>query len=154
MAINLLDRYNPEELNAKLGTTVEVVGEGVSRALVVTKENLIPVMEKLCKSPEWAFDMLSDISSVDRKEAGLEVVYQLFSIKHKYDLRVKSIIPRDEAQVPTVTSIWPGANFMEREVYDLMGVAFPGHPNMTRLLLPEEFEGHPLRKDFKLQPRA
>ncbi|ABZ84754.1 proton-translocating NADH-ubiquinone oxidoreductase, chain c [Heliomicrobium modesticaldum Ice1] len=149
-----MDQFSQDELAARLQAEVEVTGEGVSRAVVVPKEQLLAVMEKLRREPDFAFDMLSDLTAVDRKDAGFEVVYQLFSLKHRLDLRVKTRTAAEEAQVPSVTGIWPGADWMEREVFDLMGVTFAGHPNMARLLLPDEFEGHPLRKDFKLQPRA
>ncbi|MBM7867072.1 NADH-quinone oxidoreductase subunit C [Heliomicrobium gestii] len=154
MANNLLDQFSQDDLAARLQAEVEVTGEGVSRAVVVPKEQLLMVMEKLLREPDFAFDMLSDLTAVDRKDAGFEIVYQLFSLKHRCDLRVKTRTSAEEAEAPTVTGIWPGADWMEREVFDLMGVTFAGHPNMTRLLLPDEFEGHPLRKDFKLQPRA
>lgn len=154
MASNLIDAFSLEELTARLGEGLEVSGEGVSRTLVVPKERLLTVMSKLAKDTDFCFDYLSDVTAVDRSEAGYEVVYQLFSIDKKVELMVKTKTEREPAQVPTVSDIWPGANWMEREVYDLMGITFTGHPNMTRMFLPEEFEGHPLQKTFKLQPRA
>ncbi|QGG48145.1 NADH-quinone oxidoreductase subunit C [Heliorestis convoluta] len=152
MSMSLLEKITTDDLLASLGQDVQLLGEGANLSVVVPKERLIAVMEELLKN--YSFDYLGDVTAVDRGESGFEVVYHLFSISNKYELRVKTITTQSEAEVPTVTSVWPGANWMEREVYDLMGVAFAGHPDMTRLLLPEEFEGHPLRKTFKLQPRA
>ncbi|KAB2954418.1 NADH-quinone oxidoreductase subunit C [Heliorestis acidaminivorans] len=152
MAISLLEKYSVDEVFAPFQEVVQVEGEGVSQAVVVPKEKLVTIMEHLAQN--FSLDYLSDLTAVDRGEKGFEVVYNLFSISKKFELCVKTLTSQSEAEVPTVIPVWPGADWMEREVYDLMGVTFAGHPNMTRLLLPEEFEGHPLRKTFKLQSRA
>lgn len=104
------------------------------------------------------FEMLLDITAVDylnRKEKRFEVVYLLLSIKNKTRIRLK--VPVDDGEkVPTASLLWKNANWLEREVYDMFGIEFEGHPDLRRILLYPEFEGHPLRKDYPLkksQPR-
>ncbi len=112
------------------------------------------------EDPRLGFDFLSDITAVDywqKKEPRFEVVYQLTALKNRRRLRVRVPVPENEAQVESLTPLWKGANFMEREVWDLFGIRFIGHPNLRRVLLYEEFQGHPLRKDYPVnlcQPRV
>src|SRR5438445_252625 len=106
---------------------------------------------------ETAFDLLSDILSVDYPEDAdrFEVIYLLKSLPRNHRLRLKARLPEDNPTIPTVTTVWKGANFLEREVYDLMGIKFSGHPDLRRILLPEDYEeGHPLRKDFPTEGRG
>ncbi len=107
--------------------------------------------------PALAFDHITDVCSVDYPDAPerFEVVYQLLSLPHRQRLRVKTRVPEDRPSLPTVTGTWRGAEFMEREVYDLMGIRFEGHPDLRRILMPEDFdEGYPLRKDFPAEGRG
>jgi NADH/F420H2 dehydrogenase subunit C len=108
-------------------------------------------LEVLCaylkSAPELAFDYPADITAVDWSDR-LEMVYHLYSISHKHKLTLKADLDRDKPVAPSVTSVWKGANWQEREVFDLFGIKFQGHPDMRRILLPEEFEGYPLRKDY------
>jgi len=99
------------------------------------------------------FTFLADITAVDwwPREPRFEVVYHLASAGHR--LRVKTRVPETPALLPTVQSVWPGANWLEREVWDLFGIVFEGHNDLRRLLMPEDWEGHPLRKDFPVQIR-
>jgi NADH-quinone oxidoreductase subunit C len=99
------------------------------------------------------FVLLADITAVDwwPREPRFEVVYQLASADDR--LRLKVSLAGDAARLPTVQSIWPGANWLEREVWDLFGIVFEGHGDLRRLLMPEDWEGHPLRKDFPVQIR-
>lgn len=112
------------------------------------------------EDPRLGFDFLSDLTAVDywqKKEPRFEVVYQLTALKNRQRLRVRVPVPENEAQVESLTPLWKGANFMEREVWDLFGIRFIGHPNLRRVLLYEEFQGHPLRKDYPVnlwQPRV
>ena len=101
------------------------------------------------------YDHLADITAVDYGGGRpLEVVYQLWSIPHRAALRVKCELPLDALEIESVTGIWVGANWLEREVYDLFGITFTGHPDLRRILMPENYaEGHPLRKDFPLRGR-
>jgi len=102
---------------------------------------------------ECAFNFLSDITCVDwyPAEPRFEVVYHLLSIPKKERVRLKVRLNSDNAAVESVTSVWPGANFFEREVFDLFGVRFTGHPYLRRILMPEDWEGHPLRKDYPVE---
>jgi NADH-quinone oxidoreductase subunit C len=106
------------------------------------------------------FDFLTDITAVDywkRKEPRFEVVYHLASIRERRRIRIKVPVPESDPAVESLTPLWAGANFLEREVWDLFGIRFLSHPDLRRILLYEEFEGHPLRKDYPVnlwQPRV
>ena len=99
------------------------------------------------------FDYLVDISSVDHfgEEPRFEVVYELYSMEHGAHLRLKIPVSEDSCEAPTVTDIWPTANWHEREIYDMMGIRFTDHPDLRRILMWEGYPYHPLRKDFPLQ---
>jgi NADH-quinone oxidoreductase subunit C len=96
------------------------------------------------------FDYLSCLSGVDNDKDNLAVVYHLYSFTLNHKLVLKVIVPKSEAKVPTVSDLWAAADWHEREAYDLIGVVFEGHPDLRRILLPEDWEGHPLRKDYKV----
>jgi NADH-quinone oxidoreductase subunit C len=99
--------------------------------------------------PGLAFDFLRSISAIDDAKAGrFVIVYDLISTAHRHAFAVKVACPRDNPHAPTVAAIWPAANWHEREAYDLFGIVFDGHPEMRRILLPEDWQGHPLRKDY------
>jgi len=118
--------------------------------VTVRREDIVRVAQALRDDPELAFDMVIDVLGVDmyRPEERFEVVYNLYSLKHREYLRLKVLLDEQDPTVPTVTGVWPGANWHERETYDMFGIVFTGHPDLRRLYLPEEFEYHPLRKDF------
>jgi NADH-quinone oxidoreductase subunit C len=99
------------------------------------------------------FNLLSDVTAVDwyPAEPRFEVVYHLFSIRNKERVRLKVRLNSDMTAVDSVTSVWPAANYFEREVFDLFGVRFNGHPYMRRIMMPEDWEGHPLRKDYPVE---
>ncbi len=99
--------------------------------------------------PELAFDSLLLISSVDNGNGTLSVVYHIESTKHAHQLALKATMSVDNAHLPSVTDVWLHANWHEREVWDMMGIHFDGHPDHRRLLLEDDYPGHPLRKDFK-----
>ena len=98
------------------------------------------------------FDMVVDITAIDHLETfdefRFEVVYHLYSLPHKHRLRIKVRLDEDDVHVPSVSGVWKGALWTERETYDMFGILFDGHPDLRRLLLYPEFEGHPLRKDY------
>lgn len=107
----------------------------------------------LKETPELAFDYLSDLTAVDYEDDGFQIVYHLIAIGVKATnvhrkLVVKIDVPRDNPHLPTAVDVWPTANFHEREVYDMMGVIFEGHPDLRRILMREDWVGHPLRKDY------
>lgn len=124
--------------------------EGIDMpTLVVPADQLLALMEEL--KERRGFNFLSDLTAVDfQAEDRIEMVYHLLAVPGGEALRVKVNLNRQEAEVPSLTSLWPAADVQEREAYDLMGVVFKGHPNLKRILCPDDFEGHPLRKDFKL----
>jgi NADH-quinone oxidoreductase subunit C len=121
---------------------------------VIRASHLVEVMRFLRDDPALAFDMLSDVCAVDYlpRVPRFEVVYHLYSVAKNHRLRVKVQVD-ENTSVPSVTPLWASANWMEREVYDLYGVGFDGHPDLRRILLYDEFEGHPLRKDYPKERR-
>ncbi len=138
-----------EEVTAKLeqqfpGSIIESSRNG----LLVKKDSLFSLVSFLKTASGLDFDYLSTITAVDYY-GYFELVYQLISIKHNHSLVLKvRCYDRDKPSVPSVVSLYQGANYQEREIYDLMGVSFEGHPNLKRIVLWEGFEGYPLRKDY------
>jgi NADH-quinone oxidoreductase subunit C len=117
-------------------------------AVVLNSESLIQVAGFLKTNPDHLYNYLSDITSVDYLDY-FEVVYRLTSIEHNRSLVLKTrCYNRENPVVPSITCLWKGANFMEREIFDLMGISFSGHPEMKRIFLWEGFKGNPLRKDY------
>ena len=117
----------------------------------VDPAQLLDVMRFLRDDEATAFEMLMDLTAVDllgRREPRFEVVYHLYSVARGHRLRVKAGVPESAPEIASLCPIWPSANWMEREVWDLYGIRFNGHPDLRRLLLYDEFEGHPLRKDY------
>lgn len=113
------------------------------------------ILDWLKNEPSQLYAYLSDVTAVDYGEGRpLQVVYQLFSIAHRRHLRVKVELPLDELEIDSVVPLWQGANWLEREVWDLFGIRFRNHPDLRRILMPANYaEGHPLRKDFPLRGR-
>lgn len=108
---------------------------------------LLPVCEMLHSKQDMAFDYLADITAIDWQDR-IEVVYQLTALASNVRVALRVDLDREAPEVDSVTSVWKGADYQEREAYDLMGVNFKGHPDLRRILLPEDWEGHPLRKDY------
>jgi NADH-quinone oxidoreductase subunit C len=130
---------------------VEAVGEVTA---IIPREHLIEVCSYLKADGETRFDFLSDICGVDRgpeEEPRFEVNYHLFSTIKHHRLRLKVLLREEDARVPSVTGVWRTANWHERETFDLFGVNFEGHPDLRRILLPDDWQGHALRKDFPLR---
>lgn len=115
----------------------------------------LEVLAWLKEDPGQHFDFLADVTAVDFGGGRpLEVVYQLFSLPHRHALRVKCVLPLESLEIRSVTGLWMAADWLEREVYDLFGIHFEGHPDLRRILMPQNYaEGHPLRKDFPLRGR-
>ena len=122
----------------------------------VRKDRIVEVCRALRDDPEWSFNFLSDVSSVDYPDAEerFEVNYHLYSIDKCHRVRLKALVSEDDCRIESVTSVWAGANFMEREVYDLMGIEFVNHPDLRRILLTDDFDGFPLRKDYPTEGRG
>jgi NADH dehydrogenase I D subunit len=123
-------------------------------AIVVRAADILPICRFLRDDPDQAYDLCLFVSAIDQLDLGLsprfEAVYQLYSLKHQRRLRLKAPLSGDSPTVDSVSSIWPAADWHEREVFDLFGIHFKGHPEMRRILLPLDWVGHPLRKDYPL----
>jgi len=122
--------------------------ESSQDSILVKSEFLLPVATYLKDTPELDFNYLASVTAVDYYDY-FEVVYHLTSLPHNHSLVLKTrCYGRDNPSLPSVVSLWRGADYQEREVYDLMGISFTGHPNLKRIFLWEGFEGHPLRRDY------
>lgn len=121
--------------------------------ILILPEHLIEIATFLRTDDKMAFEVLSDITAVDylQRKPRFEVVYHFYSMSLKHRLRIKVMVEEGQEVVPTLTGIWRAANWAEREVWDMFGVRFEGHPDLRRILMYEEFEGYPLRKDYPIQ---
>jgi len=127
----------------------KAVLESNAEFLWIESEYVKPILEYLKTNEQLYFDFLNSISAVDYIDH-FEVIYHLTSFKFNHSAVIKvRINGRDDLKIPSVVDIWPGANFQEREIWDLMGIQFDNHPNLKRIMLWEGFPGHPLRKDFE-----
>jgi NADH-quinone oxidoreductase subunit C len=144
-------------LRARFGDAVlhHVVMAGDEHVVYVREERSLEVLRWLRSEPAEAYDYLADVTAVDYGGGRpLEVVYQLWSIQHRRALRIKVTLPLSALEIDSVHDIWKTSNWLEREVFDLFGIHFRGHPDLRRILMPEKYaEGHPLRKDFPLRGR-
>lgn len=122
---------------------------------IVPRERLLEVCRFLRDDAELRFDMLTDVTAVDYlgRVPRFEVVYHLYSIPLNHRIRIKVALDEGDPRLPSVVPIWVGANWLERETWDLYGIVFEGHPNLKRIYLYEEFQGHPLRKDYPKEKR-
>ncbi|MDT5159677.1 MAG: NADH-quinone oxidoreductase subunit [Acidobacteriota bacterium] len=139
------------ENDAWVTEVIQAFGE---MTLVVPREHIAALCAHLKTAPGFEFDMLSDVSGVDRgpeEEPRFEVNYHLFSTKRYHRLRLKVLLNQEDTHVETVTGVWRTANWHERETFDMFGVVFDGHPDLRRILLPDDWQGHALRKDFPLR---
>jgi NADH-quinone oxidoreductase subunit C len=123
--------------------------------IVVAPEKIVEAAQFMRDTAGLVYNYLSDISAVDyfpeyNRLGRFGVSYHLLSMLYKRRLRLKVYLPEDEPAVNTVTTVWPGANWLEREIHDLMGIHFEGHPDLRRLMLPEDWNGHPHRRDYPL----
>ncbi len=149
----------PSELIAAMrreqeGWVSEVLEAFGEVTLVVPRVAIAEVCAHLKTAPGFEFDMLSDVTGVDRgpeEEPRFEVNYQLFSTKRFHRLRLKVLVNQEDTHVQTVTTVWRTANWHERETFDMFGIIFDGHPDLRRILLPDDWQGHALRKDFPLR---
>lgn len=138
-----------EQFSENVQSTNEFRGD---LTVQVKKNSLLKVGEFLKSDPELAFDLIVDVLGVDmyKPEGRFEVIYNLYSIKNNQYLRLKIVVEEDDCSAPSVTGIWTGADWHERETYDMFGIKFTGHPDLRRMYMPEEYQHFPLRKDFPL----
>lgn len=120
------------------------------KSLLVKADQIDLVCKELLQNPETYFDLLSCLTGLDNgpEKDSMEVIYNLYSIPFDISLMLKVEVPRKDPRVPTVSHIWSTANWHEREAFDLLGIHFTGHPDLRRILMPADWEGHPLRKDY------
>ena len=124
-------------------------------AVTIAREGAVGVFRELRDDPTLAFNLLVDVTAVDYlgRTPRFEVVYHLYSMSHGHRLRVKISVEEADPVVPSLTALWHGANWLEREVWDMFGIRFDGHPDLRRILMYPEFQGHPLRKDYPVSKR-
>jgi NADH-quinone oxidoreductase subunit C len=146
VALQKLQDWDPQAV----AEVIEFRGE---TTVVVPASHLIRTAEFLASDPSLRFTFLADLTVVDRFpiEPRFELNYQLLSMEKVLKLRLRVKLPGADPTLQTVTPIWPTANWHEREVFDLFGVRFQGHPDLRRILKPEQWEGHPLRKDYPVE---
>jgi len=134
-------------------TVAEVIDFRGETTVVIPRPQLVRASEFLARQPGLLFSFLSDLTAVDRfpLEPRFELNYHLLSLDRKERLRLRVRLPGGEPVVASVTSVWPTANWHEREAFDLFGIRFDGHPDLTRILMPDDWEGYPLRKDYPVE---
>ena len=150
---------DPEALVASLQQAVpgalfeRVASVDPHATLYMSRDDVPAIARALHGDPALAFSLLAELTAADfwPREPRFEVIYILVSLSHRTRLRLKVRLQGDDAHLATVSGIWPAANWLEREVWDLFGIEFDGHPDPRRLLMPEDWEGYPLRKDYPVQ---
>jgi NADH-quinone oxidoreductase subunit C len=144
-------------LRAKFGADLlsHLVYAQDEHVVYIPSDKVASILRWLRDDSAQQYDLLVDLTAVDWGGGRpLDVVYQLWSVKHKRQLRVKAALPLDALEIDSVADLWRTADWLEREVFDLFGIHFRGHPDLRRILMPENYaEGHPLRKDFPLRGR-
>jgi NADH-quinone oxidoreductase subunit C len=147
-----------EAVRAALGPALESVSESFGDPVLVLRAGDVPAAMAALRRAPFDYAVLLDLTCVDHvaAEGRLELVYHLYSLSRNVRLRLKASVPADDPAVGTLTGLWKNASWLEREVYDMFGVRFEGHPELRRLLTYDGFEGHPLRKSYPwrlAQPR-
>lgn len=139
-----------ERLVERFGEAMVPVTSEDQPTVTVPLAQLLEILEHL--QSQEGYTLYLDLAAVDwyPTEPRFELVYHLYQVEKRSRIRVKTRVAEDET-APSITGIWPGANWAEREAYDLFGITFSGHPKLTRIYLPEDWEGHPLRKDYPLR---
>jgi NADH-quinone oxidoreductase subunit C len=147
----ILDRVSEAAGKLKVETS-DPLGQA---CIVVEREGALGFFRKLRSDPELDFDMLVDVTVVDYlgRDPRFEIVYHLASLSKHHRLRVKIRVPETDVRMHSLVEIWKSANWLEREAWDMFGVHFDGHPDLRRILMYEEFVGHPLRKDYPVDKR-
>lgn len=142
-----------ELIKAKLSDfNIELTDINGTPAIITNPENIIIICSILKSDLDISFEMLLDVLGIDnfQKEKRFEVVCSLYSLKFKDRIFIKIPLDSKNPEMPSLTAVWKGANWYERETYDMMGIKFKGHPDLRRIYMPEEYEHYPLRKDFPL----
>jgi NADH-quinone oxidoreductase subunit C len=145
--VTALQREHPEWISDIVEAHNEVTA-------IVPPQHIVEICTYLKAAPDTRFDFLADVCGADRgpeEEPRFEVNYHLFSTTKYHRIRLKVLLDESDVHLPTVTTVWRTANWHERETFDLFGVIFDGHPDLRRILLPEDWQGYALRKDFPLR---
>jgi NADH-quinone oxidoreductase subunit C len=148
---------NANEIHDKIKSqfpdaVVEFKPDAVTEPYIVVRPELIREISQFISSDsDLKFDYLMSLSGVDFNDGILGVVYHIFSMEKRHRIVIKVKMPKDKPELPSVEPVWKTANWHEREVFDLFGIVFRDHPDMRRILLPDDWEGYPLRKDYKVQ---
>lgn len=148
--MDIKDIYNLLKSVFEEGIGEPVTDKPVDPFMIIDAKKINGVCLFLRDEERLQFDYLSCLSGVDFDKDNLAVVYHLYSFAQNHKLVIKAVVPKSEPNVPTVSDIWAAAEWHEREAYDLVGINFENHPDLRRILCPEDWEGHPLRKDFKV----
>lgn len=130
---------------------VESDFESVEQVVTVDAQSIAEISRFLKDEPDLKFTSLMCLSSIDLDEDNLQLVYHLHSMEHNHKFTLAVTVPKKKAKAPTVSGVWRTADWHEREAFDLMGIHFDGHPDHRRILCPDDWEGHPLRKDYVVQ---
>ncbi|MEW6026874.1 MAG: NADH-quinone oxidoreductase subunit C [Planctomycetota bacterium] len=137
-----------EKLKARSREDIEFQDSPLLPFIKVKPDSIRNVADILRNNTDFRFDSLMCLTTVDNP-TNFTIVYLLYSMKHSHKITLKVETPKDNAVVPSVEKVWSAANWFEREVYDLFGVRFEGHSNLVRIMLPDDWEGHPLKKDYQ-----
>jgi len=137
----------------KFGDKVQIVEGSDYPTFIINKDSFLDIVTELKEKPEFNFSFLLDITAVDYEES-IQGVYHLMNLVQKNIIRLKVNLEKDKPAIPSLVSLYKGADIQERETFDLMGVYYEGHPNLKRILCPDDFQGHPLRKDFSMGIRG
>jgi len=143
----------PQKLKQQFNETDFEISEYLDELTIkLPKEKIVKVCEFLKKDSELEFLLCQDITAIDwaTRKNRFTVVYHIYSFKNNFRLRLKADVDESDCRIDTVSSVWKGANWQERETYDMYGIKFNNHPDLRRMYMPEDFEYHPLRKDFPL----
>ncbi len=143
--VELVQSVSSQEVTVELNST--------PKSLIIDHADLLKICIELYQNPSAYFDMLSCVTGIDNGvEANtMEVIYHLYSIPFNVSLMLKVVLPRENPEVDSLCSVWKSANWLEREVYDMFGIQFKNHPDLRRILMPNDWEGFPLRKDYQHQ---
>lgn len=136
-----------ESLSTALDLEISLIEDSYEIKIKVAPEGLHQLLARCKQDPELAFDALTNQTGIHVDES-IQLYYVLYSYSHHHELMVNCEVPLEGGEAPSVVDLWPGADWLERETYDLLGVQFTGHPDLKRIMLPEDWEGHPLRKDY------
>lgn len=138
------------DIISKIDTSASVVPNTTPATILVAADKLLDVANELQTNPTVYFDQLSCVTGIDAVN-NMEVIYHLYSIPFNLSLALKVVLPREDPRVTSLCSVWKSANWLERETYDMYGIIFEQHPDLRRILMPADWDGYPLRKDYKEQ---